>query len=71
MEISINGEPTQLEKSSLSITELLEMQNVESPDMVSVQLNGEFIDRQHYSTTMLSEKDALEFLYFMGGGATA
>jgi len=71
MQVLINGEPEELEQDTLSITELLTLKKVESPDMVSVQLNGEFIDRQDYSTTMLSEKDALEFLYFMGGGAGA
>ncbi len=71
MRITVNGEHEQLEKQALSITELLEMKNVESPDMVSVQLNGEFIDRKNYSTTMLSDRDSLEFLYFMGGGASA
>lgn len=69
MQIEINGELEQLEKSDLSIAELLEIKNVESPDMVSVQLNGEFIDRTAYSATKITEKDSLEFLYFMGGGA--
>lgn len=71
MQITINGEVENFERSSLSISELLELKSVESPDMVSVQLNGEFIDRQNYSTTSLSEDDSLEFLYFMGGGKAA
>ncbi len=69
MHITINGEPEQLDLQDLSITRLLEVKNVESPEMVSVQLNGEFIDRKNYSTTLLSGNDTLEFLYFMGGGA--
>lgn len=69
MQITINGETEQLKKFPLSITELLEIKDVESPDMVSVQLNGEFIDRKDYSSTLLTENDSLEFLYFMGGGA--
>ena len=69
MQITINGETEQLQKFPLSITELLEIKDVESPDMVSVQLNGEFIDRKDYSSTLLTENDSLEFLYFMGGGA--
>lgn len=69
MQIEINGELEQLERKELSIAELLEIKNVESPDMVSVQLNGEFIDRTDYASTKLTEKDSLEFLYFMGGGA--
>lgn len=69
MQIMINGEQEEFETEQLSITALLELKNVESPDMVSVQLNGEFIDRKQYATTFLSEKDSLDFLYFMGGGA--
>ena len=69
MEIKINGELEQFDKSELSILNLLEVKQVESPDMVSVQLNGEFVDKKKYSTTAVSENDSLEFLYFMGGGA--
>ena len=69
MEIKINGELEQFDKSELSILNLLEVKQVESPDMVSVQLNGEFVDKKKYSTTVVSENDNLEFLYFMGGGA--
>ena len=69
MQIEINGELEQFEKSELSIVNLLEAKQVESPDMVSVQLNGEFIDKKKYSTTVILENDSVEFLYFMGGGA--
>jgi len=69
MQIEINGELEQFEKSELSILNLLEAKQVESPDMVSVQLNGEFIDKKKYSTTVILENDSVEFLYFMGGGA--
>jgi sulfur carrier protein len=41
---------------------------VEQPDMVSVQLNGEFVDRPSYASTQLKERDEVDFLYFMGGG---
>lgn len=69
MKITINGEFEQFEKDGLSILNLLEVKNVESPDMVAVQLNGEFINKNNYSTTLVSENDTLDFLYFMGGGA--
>jgi sulfur carrier protein len=36
--------------------------------MVSVQLNGEFVDRQQFAATMFKEGDEVDFLYFMGGG---
>ncbi len=68
MQITINGEPEQFDEESLSVSRLLEVKNVESPDMVSVQLNGEFIDKKNYQETVISDNDTLEFLYFMGGG---
>nr|MBF0222781.1 sulfur carrier protein ThiS [Desulfobulbaceae bacterium] len=69
MQIRINGEDEQLEKSGVSISELLIIKKVESPDMVSVQLNGEIIDRSQYQDQVVSDGDELDFLYFMGGGA--
>ena len=69
MEIKINGELEQFDKSELSILNRLEVKQVESLTMVSFHINGEFIDKKKYSTTVVSENDNLEFLYFMGGGA--
>jgi sulfur carrier protein len=68
MNIKINGEPSDIAQDALSITELLTLKNVEQPDMVSVQLNGEFVDRPSYASTQLKERDEVDFLYFMGGG---
>ena len=69
MQITINGEVEQIAESNLTIARLLKINKVESPDMVSVQLNEEIIDRAHYETITVSSNDAIEFLYFMGGGA--
>jgi len=69
MQIRINGEDEQVAKSGVSIAELLILKKVESPDMVSVQLNGEIIDRSQYHELRVHEGDELDFLYFMGGGA--
>ena len=69
MQIKINGEIEKITETSLSITRLLEIKKVESPDLVSVMLNDEIVDRAHYETIKLSDNDTVEFLYFMGGGA--
>ena len=68
MQIKINGEVKELEKE-LNVTELLQTQDVKMPEMVSVELNGEIIDRDDFDTTVVKENDEVEFLYFMGGGA--
>jgi len=69
MQIKINGESAELQKDHLNIADLLVIKEVESPDMVSVQLNGEIIDRSQYQAQAIKENDELDFLYFMGGGA--
>lgn len=67
MTVKINGENVELEKS-LSVTELLAERQVKMPDMVSVELNGEILDRAAFASTEVKAGDAVEFLYFMGGG---
>ncbi|MCF6188419.1 MAG: sulfur carrier protein ThiS [Desulfobulbaceae bacterium] len=69
MQITVNGENREFDASSLPITTLLEVAKVESPDMVSVQVNGKVIDRTLYADTQLRDNDEVDFLYFMGGGA--
>ncbi len=68
MELTINGEVKILDKSSLTVMQLLIVESVKSPDMVSVQLNGEFVERSRFPETTLKSGDELDFLYFMGGG---
>lgn len=68
MKIVINGEEKNIENDSLTVEELLESSNVEMPDMVSVQLNGAFVDRDAYPSTEVNDGDAVDFLYYMGGG---
>lgn len=68
MKITVNGEEYQSDTENLDIKQLLTEKQVESPDMVSVQLNGEFVERDNFETTAVKEGDEVEFLYFLGGG---
>ncbi len=68
MQVVVNGEEKRLSDTSLTVIELLRANGVEAPEMVSVQLNGEFVDRANYENTRVKEKDEVDFLYFMGGG---
>lgn len=68
MQLKINGEVKVFEKSDLNITELLVLENVQMPEMVSVQLNDEFLKQEDYESTVLKDGDEINFLYFMGGG---
>ena len=68
MELIINGQEKVLVEDSLTVVNLLFAENVKSPEMVSVQLNGEFLERSKFSETTVTDGDELDFLYFMGGG---
>ena len=68
MLLKVNGETQTIHRDQLSIVELLSLSNVESPELVSVQLNGKFVGKERYKTTQLNENDEVDFLYFLGGG---
>ncbi|KHG33211.1 MAG: sulfur carrier protein ThiS [Sulfurospirillum cavolei] len=68
MKLTINGDVKEI-KDGIVLSELLIIEDVEQPDMVSVQLNDEFLTKDTYATTTLKEGDEINFLYFMGGGA--
>lgn len=68
MKIIVNGKDALLEKE-VTVKELLEIQKVEMPDYVTVQINDEFIARGDFETLTVKNGDVVEFLYFMGGGA--
>lgn len=68
MKIKINGKEQEVSAANLSITELLKIAKVESAEMVSVQLNGRFVDKADTDKTLVKDKDEVDFLYFMGGG---
>ena len=48
---------------------LIEKENVDNPLYVTVTINDDFVDREKFGETVLKDGDAVEFLYFMGGGA--
>ena len=52
----------------LTIDELIALENVETPEYVTVSVNEEFIDHTLFKSHILKEGDEVEFLYFMGGG---
>ena len=68
MNLKINGVSQPVGGDAISLAELLVLNKVEMPDLVSVQLNGEFVDRKAFGTTQMRENDEVEFLYFLGGG---
>ncbi|SNB45115.1 sulfur carrier protein ThiS [Geobacter sp. DSM 9736] len=69
MQLTVNGKPAIIEgKDSLGIQALLEELKVKDALYVTVELNGEIVDRADFDGTIVKDGDTLEFLYFMGGG---
>lgn len=66
--IVVNGESQSVDLP-LNVKELITLNKVLQPDMVSVQLNEEFAEREDWEKIQLKEGDKIDFLYFMGGGA--
>ena len=68
MNLVINGKETNI-NDGLTVNQLLAQENVQMPDMVSVELNGQILKRTKFKQTSLNNNDKVEFLYFMGGGS--
>ena len=68
--MTINGEKKEVTPETMTVTELLAHQGVEMPDMVSVQVNGDFLEREAFDSRVVKEGDEVDFLYFMGGGSS-
>ena len=68
MKITVAGNKKEYE-DGITVAELIVKENVENPEYVTVTVNDDFVERDDFETTKLNEGDAVEFLYFMGGGA--
>ncbi len=52
-----------------TLAELIKINKVFQPEMVTIQVNEDFVEREDYEKIQLKEGDRVDFLYFMGGGA--
>ena len=67
MLITVAGTKKEFE-DGLTVAKLIELENVETPQYVTVTINDEFIESGSFDTTVIKDGDSVEFLYFMGGG---
>ena len=51
-----------------TVEALLELEQVEMPQYVTVTVNDDFIPSEDRAAVLLKDGDTVEFLYFMGGG---
>lgn len=68
MTITVAGHKKEYE-DGLKLTELIEKEDIESPEHVTVTINDEFISKADVPETEVKDGDVVEFLYYMGGGA--
>ena len=68
--IYVNGDAQEV-SLPLNVSELIKQLLVENPEMVSVQVNEEFAEREDWDNIQIMEGDKVDFLYFMGGGSAA
>jgi sulfur carrier protein len=70
MNLTVNGKAATIAgENPVSIVELLETLQVAQREYVTVELNGDILDRGDFEGAFVKDGDTIEFLYFMGGGA--
>lgn len=67
MKITVAGNRKEYE-DGLTVEQLIQAENVESPMYVTVTINDEFVPTEERENWVVKDGDNVEFLYFMGGG---
>ncbi len=67
MKLSLNGKESDF-ADGLTVSELLVEEQVRTPEMVSVELNGKILKRSEFENTVVKDGDKIEFLFFAAGG---
>ena len=67
--IIINGKKENVEEG-MSVLALLSSRSIR-PEVVTVELNEEILEKPKYNETILKERYKIEFVYYMGGGGYA
>ena len=67
-QIIVNDEKQEV-SLPLTLAELIKINKVFQPVMVTIQVNEDFAEKEDYEKIQLKDGDRVDFLYFMGGGA--
>ena len=65
--IILNGKKEDIQKGA-TVTKLLATKNIR-PEVVTVEVNEEIIEKAKFDKTILKDNDKVEFVYYMGGGS--
>lgn len=67
MKLTVTGNVKEYQ-DGLTLKELVEIENVETPEYVTASVNDDLLGARDFEGTVLNDGDTVEFLYFMGGG---
>lgn len=66
--IKVNGRDLEID-GPVSVIDLIRRTSISQTERVSVQLNGEFVDRAHFNIVNTNHGDHIDFMYFVSGGS--
>ena len=65
--VTVNGKPQEI-PSGLTLLEHLVQRKVR-PELVTVEVNGNILQKLDYESLEIKNGDKIEFAFYMGGGA--
>ena len=68
IKITLNGKENEI-KTGLTVTDLLTKWRMR-PELVTVEINENILQKLDYESTEIKQGDKVEFIFYMGGGAT-
>ena len=67
MQVRINGQQQTVD-NNISVSNLLELLNYTDSQSIAIAINLAFIQRSHYGSVIIKEKDDIEIVTPMQGG---
>jgi sulfur carrier protein len=67
VQITLNGKPNEI-KAGTTVSDLLLKWKIR-PELVTVEINENILQKLDYDTTTIKNGDHVEFVFYMGGGA--
>ncbi len=68
IKITLNGKEQEI-KSGMTVSELLTKWKMR-PELVTVEINENILQKLDYDSTPINVGDKLEFIFYMGGGVS-
>ena len=66
IKIILNGKPNEI-KTAMTVADLLTQWRMR-PELVTVEINENILQKLDYESTEIKEGDKVEFIFYMGGG---